>query len=46
MDKLTQDQKSVIQELRDVNKMNNSTRGTYQKNREDENVKQLTAEEK
>ena len=46
MDKLTQDQKSVIQELRDVNKMNNSTRGTYQKKREDEKVKQLTAEEK
>ena len=41
MDKLTQDQKSVIQELRELNKMNNSTRGTYQKK-----VKQLTAEEK
>ena len=46
MDKLTNDQKSVIQELRELNKMNNSTRGTYQKKREDEKVKQLTAEEK
>ena len=46
MYKLTQDQKSVIQELRDVNKMNNSIRGTYQKKREDEKVTQLTAEEK
>ena len=46
MDKLTNDQKSVIQELRELNKMNNSIRGTYQKKREDEKVTQLTAEEK